>query len=90
VGVHHIKTQQEESPAMTSPTAVSPRTIDAWRTAPTEHANLEFKEAKSTFDFDRLCQYCVALANEGGGHLLLGDRLSGHRGNGGGWSRQGG
>lgn len=33
---------------------------------------MEFKEAKTQLDFDRLCQYCVALANEGGGHLLLG------------------
>jgi predicted HTH transcriptional regulator len=33
---------------------------------------LEFKEAKTQFDFGKLCKYCVALANEGGGHLLLG------------------
>ena len=38
---------------------------------------MEFKEARSQFDSRRLCEYCVALANEGGGHLLLGiaDRL---------------
>ncbi|MBI1302772.1 MAG: MloB [Phycisphaera sp.] len=51
---------------------IPPSMIDAWRLAPSEHAHLEFKEAKSTFDFDRLCQYCVAIANEGGGHLVLG------------------
>jgi ATP-dependent DNA helicase RecG len=33
---------------------------------------LEFKEAKTQFDNRRLYEYCVAIANEGGGHLLLG------------------
>ena len=51
---------------------IPPSVIDAWRLASREHAHLEFKEAKTTFDFDRLCQYSVALANEGGGHLVLG------------------
>lgn len=37
-----------------------------------EGENLEFKEAKTSFDRDRLTRYCVALANEGGGHLVLG------------------
>jgi len=46
--------------------------IDAWRAAPSEHQNLEFKEAKVQFDNRKLYKYCVALANEGGGHLLLG------------------
>jgi ATP-dependent DNA helicase RecG len=39
---------------------------------PSENQNLEFKEAKTQFDNEKLFQYCVALANEGGGHLLLG------------------
>jgi len=46
--------------------------INLWRSAPSEHQHLEFKEAKKQFDFDKLCKYCVALANEGGGNLLLG------------------
>ena len=46
--------------------------INAWRAAHSEHQNLEFKEAKAQFDNRRLYKYCVALANEGGGHLLLG------------------
>lgn len=46
--------------------------IDAWRTARSEHQKLEFKEAKAQFDNRKLYKYCVALANEGGGHLLLG------------------
>jgi ATP-dependent DNA helicase RecG len=46
--------------------------IDAWRAVRSEHQNLEFKEAKSQFDNRKLFRYCVALANEGGGLLLLG------------------
>lgn len=46
--------------------------IDLWRQAPSEHQRLEFKEAKTQFDTAKLRQYCVALANEGGGTLLLG------------------
>jgi len=46
--------------------------IDVWRAARSEHQNLEFKEAKTQFDNRKLYKYCVALANEGGGHLLLG------------------
>jgi ATP-dependent DNA helicase RecG len=36
----------------------------------TEH--VEFKEAKNNFHFEKLVSYCVALANEGGGRILLG------------------
>jgi ATP-dependent DNA helicase RecG len=46
--------------------------IDLWLTAPSETQRLEFKEAKNSFDDAKLCRYCVALANEGGGHLLFG------------------
>lgn len=46
--------------------------IDLWRQSSSEHQRLEFKEAKTQFDTRRLHEYCVALANEGGGHLLLG------------------
>jgi len=46
--------------------------IDLWRNNPSEDQRLEFKEAKTKFDNRKLYQYCVALANEGGGHLLLG------------------
>jgi ATP-dependent DNA helicase RecG len=37
-----------------------------------EGENLEFKEAKSSYHFDTLVQYCAALANEGGGMVILG------------------
>ncbi|MBV6340946.1 ATP-binding protein, partial [Candidatus Magnetobacterium casense] len=46
--------------------------IDNMISVPKEHEYLEFKEAKKQFDRDKLLCYCVALANEGGGHLLLG------------------
>lgn len=46
--------------------------IDLWRSAPSETQRLEFKEAKTQFDSTKLCRYCIAIANEGGGHLLLG------------------
>ena len=37
-----------------------------------EGENLEFKEAKNTYPFDELAKYCTALANEGGGKMVLG------------------
>ena len=40
-------------------------------TAP-EGSRLEFKEAKTNFHFEELVKYCVALANEGGGKIILG------------------
>jgi ATP-dependent DNA helicase RecG len=50
----------------------TPAQIDLWRKSPSEHQRLDFKEAKAQFDNRKLYKYCVALANEGGGHLLLG------------------
>ena len=50
----------------------TPRQIDIWRQSPSEHQRLEFKEAKTQFDIRKLCEYCVAIANEGGGLLVLG------------------
>lgn len=46
--------------------------IDLWRSTASEHQKLEFKEARDQYSWDKLCEYCVALANEGGGLLLLG------------------
>ena len=37
-----------------------------------EGTRLEFKEAKTNFHFEKLVDYCVALANEGGGVIILG------------------
>jgi predicted HTH transcriptional regulator len=50
----------------------TPAQIDIWRSAASETQNLEFKEAKTSYDREKLAKYCVALANEGGGTLLLG------------------
>lgn len=51
---------------------ISSEQVDLWRTLRSETQNLEFKEAKNQFDTQKLFKYCVALANEGGGHLVLG------------------
>lgn len=37
-----------------------------------EKEHLEFKEAKQQYDLDKLKKYCNAIANECGGHLILG------------------
>lgn len=52
--------------------AISVAQIDLWRSVKSETQNLEFKEAKNQYDNDKLFKYCVAFANEGGGHLLFG------------------
>jgi ATP-dependent DNA helicase RecG len=40
--------------------------------ADSENEHLEFKEARNNYEFEKLASYCVALANEGGGHIILG------------------
>lgn len=42
-----------------------------WLDAP-EGRQLEFKSATGGFHFDKLVDYCVAIANEGGGWIILG------------------
>lgn len=37
-----------------------------------EGTRLEFKEARTSFHFEELAKYCVALANEGGGKIIFG------------------
>lgn len=37
-----------------------------------EDEHLEFKEAKNQYSADKLIRYCSALANEGGGKMILG------------------
>ncbi len=51
---------------------ITPEQIDIWRNVKSETQNLEFKEAKNQYDTKKLFKYCVALANEGGGFLVLG------------------
>jgi ATP-dependent DNA helicase RecG len=45
--------------------------LDAWM-AGDEDEHLEFKAARNRYDFEELVKYCCALANEGGGHVVLG------------------
>jgi predicted HTH transcriptional regulator len=52
--------------------AITPEQVDLWCQSHSENQRLEFKEAKNQFDRTRLCEYCVAIANEGGGYLILG------------------
>ena len=47
-------------------------TLNRWLADAPESEHLEFKEAKLQYDITKLLRYCVALANEGGGHLVLG------------------
>ncbi|MFZ4396803.1 MAG: helix-turn-helix domain-containing protein, partial [Kiritimatiellia bacterium] len=37
-----------------------------------EGEHVEFKEAKNRFDFVELVKYACAIANEGGGYIVLG------------------
>ncbi|MYB38173.1 MAG: transcriptional regulator [Gammaproteobacteria bacterium] len=50
---------------------VSPTDLEQWLTKP-EGEQLEFKEARSQFSSDVLTRYCVAIANAGGGRIILG------------------
>ena len=45
--------------------------LNSWM-ASQEGEQLEFKEARNAFSEDELARYCCALANEGGGKLILG------------------
>lgn len=46
--------------------------LERLMTSPSEGEHLEFKEANNQFDTRKLFRYCVALANERGGRLILG------------------
>jgi ATP-dependent DNA helicase RecG len=47
-------------------------TVESWLVLPSENERIEFKEAKLQFDTTKLLKYCAAIANELGGHLILG------------------
>jgi ATP-dependent DNA helicase RecG len=49
----------------------TPEDLDHWL-GEAESEHLEFKEARTKYDFDKLVKYCAALANEGGGKVILG------------------
>ena len=46
--------------------------LEALLQVKSENEHVEFKEAKNNFHFEKLVDYCVALANEGGGRMVLG------------------
>jgi ATP-dependent DNA helicase RecG len=50
---------------------ISDQQLQEWLTT-RENEHLEFKEAKNNFHFEKLVKYCAALANEGGGSIVLG------------------
>jgi ATP-dependent DNA helicase RecG len=45
--------------------------LNGWLNVPRE-GDLEFKEAKNSISHDKLMEYCVGIANNGGGKLILG------------------
>ncbi|MCX6118863.1 MAG: putative DNA binding domain-containing protein [Proteobacteria bacterium] len=49
-----------------------PQDIDNLLSIRSETERLEFKAAQNKFSFELLVDYCVALANEGGGRIILG------------------
>ena len=51
---------------------ITVETLERWLDAPAETERLEFKEAKQQFDSTKLLKYCIALANERGGYIVLG------------------
>jgi ATP-dependent DNA helicase RecG len=51
--------------------SVTSQQLQQWLSAK-ESEHLEFKEAKNNFHFEKLVKYCAALANEGGGSIVLG------------------
>lgn len=46
--------------------------LEQWLRLPTEDEHLEFKLAERSYDFEKVLDYYVALANECGGRLVLG------------------
>ena len=46
--------------------------LEQWIQARREVEGLEFKAARTSFHGDRLMDYCVGIANDGGGKLILG------------------
>lgn len=47
------------------------QTLEKWMLE-AEGENLEFKAARNRYGLDELTEYCVAIANEGGGKIILG------------------
>lgn len=52
--------------------ATSLEQLAEWMNVPKEIEGLEFKAARTGFHGDKLMDYCVGIANDGGGKLILG------------------
>ena len=52
--------------------AITAEQINALLPVRSEDEHLEFKAAENRYEFEELVEYCVALANEGGGRIILG------------------
>jgi len=52
-------------------TTVTPSELDRWLNEP-EDETLEFKKASTRISSEELRKYCCAIANEGGGKIVLG------------------
>jgi ATP-dependent DNA helicase RecG len=46
--------------------------LERWLLLPSENEHIEFKEATLNYPTSKVFRYCIALANEGGGKLVLG------------------
>ncbi|HEV7395370.1 MAG TPA: ATP-binding protein [Pyrinomonadaceae bacterium] len=46
--------------------------LEEWMQVPREIEGLEFKAARQSFSGDKVMDYCVGIANDGGGKLILG------------------
>lgn len=46
--------------------------VEKWIFEDCESENLEFKEARQSYDREKLFKYCIAIANERGGYFILG------------------
>ena len=51
---------------------MTPEELDKLLNNGNENEQLEFKEAKNSYDFDKLLTYCSAIANRRGGKIILG------------------
>jgi ATP-dependent DNA helicase RecG len=52
--------------------ATTAQQINALLAVRSEDEHMEFKAAENRYDFEELVDYCTALANEGGGRMILG------------------
>ena len=67
---HQLQAAGAISAGGTARMSTSKETLAEWLAKP-EGEHLEFKAASENFPFEKLVRYCAALANEGGGKMIL-------------------